>query len=208
MIISSDFNQANAQSQFQADLLPAESLLWAGQPLLRVIFHPSDWFAVPFSLMWGGFALFWEWGASGPANPHGSGTNLFFDLWGIPFVLIGQYMIWGRFLYTAWKKTRTFYAITNQRVIVLNIVRNRKVTDAFMAGLSSVSLTTRSDGVGTIEFAPEPERSSTWFSNRNRGGQQMDIDLSRLAFFDIPEAKDVHQIIQSQRKSVSKAQTI
>jgi hypothetical protein len=77
-----------------------------------------------------------------------------------------------------------------------------------MAGLSSVSLTTRSDGVGTIEFAPEPERSSTWFSNRNRGGQQMDIDLSRLAFFDIPEAKDVHQIIQSQRKSVSKAQTI
>jgi hypothetical protein len=33
----------------------------------------------------------------------------------------------------------------------------------------------------------------------------MDIDLSRLAFFDIPEGKNVYQIIQSQRKSVSKA---
>jgi hypothetical protein len=157
--------------------------------------------------MWGGFALFWEWGASGQANHTSRSleTTLFFSLWGIPFVLIGQYMIWGRFLYTAWKKSRTFYAVTNERVIVLNTMRNRKITDAFIAGLSSVSLTTRLDGIGTIEFAPEPERSSTWFSNRNRGGQQMDIDLSRLAFFDIPEAKNVYQIIQSQRKSVTKA---
>jgi hypothetical protein len=202
MIISSDFTQTDTQSQFQRDLLPGESLLWTGQPLKSVVFHVSDWFAVPFSLMWGGFAIFWEWSASGQGNNHG--TNLFFSLWGIPFVLIGQYLIWGRFLYTAWKKTRTFYAVTNKRVIVLNSLGNRKITDAFMTGLSSVSLTTRADGVGTIEFAPEPNRVSTWFNGRNRGGPQMDIDLGRLAFFDIPEAKNVYQIIQSERREVHK----
>jgi hypothetical protein len=182
MIISSDF-QADSQSQFQSDLLPGESLLWTGQPLRRVIFHPSDWFAIPFSLMWGGFALFWEWGASGHwgNSTNGQGTT-FFSLWGIPFVLIGQYLIWGRFFYTAWKKKRTFYAVTNKRVIVLSMANSRKVIDAFMPGLSSVSLTIKKDGVGTIEFAPEPEQASTWFNNRNRRGPQMDLDLNRLAF--------------------------
>jgi hypothetical protein len=194
-------------TRFQPDLLPGESILWTGQPSPRVIFHPSDWFAIPFSLMWGGFALFWIYGASGYGRnadqsvlTHGAQHLSLFALWGIPFVLIGQYMIWGRFFYTAWKKTRTFYAVTNKRVIVLNAQRNRKVTDAFLAGLSSVSLTTRSDDVGTIEFAPEPERVSNWYSNnRNRGGLQMDIDLTRLGFFDVPDAKSVYQMIQSQR---------
>jgi hypothetical protein len=205
MIISSDFSKTDTQSQFQSDLLPAESLLWTGQPLRRVIFHTSDWFAIPFSLMWGGFALFWEWGASSQTSNSSHSVGTFFSLWGIPFVLIGQYMIWGRFLYTAWKKTRTFYAVTNKRVIVLNTATSRKITDAFMAGLTTVSVTTRADGIGTIEFAPEPERASTWFNNRNRGVTQMDIDLNRLVFFDIPEAKNVYQIIQSQREGAHKA---
>jgi hypothetical protein len=40
-------------------------------------------------------------------------------LWGVPFVVIGQYMIWGRFLYDAWLKPRTYYGITNRRVLIL-----------------------------------------------------------------------------------------
>jgi hypothetical protein len=39
-------------------------------------------------------------------------------LWGVPFVVIGQYMIWGRFLYDAWLKPRTYYGITNRRVLM------------------------------------------------------------------------------------------
>ena len=40
-------------------------------------------------------------------------------LWGVPFVVIGQYMVWGRFLYDAWLKPRTYYGITNRRVLIL-----------------------------------------------------------------------------------------
>ena len=44
----------------QPELTSGESILWAGQPNTRVIFHKEDLFLIPFSLMWGGFAIFWE----------------------------------------------------------------------------------------------------------------------------------------------------
>jgi hypothetical protein len=90
-------------------------------PDSTVIFHSDDWVMVPFSLPWAEFAIFWEagvlgyWG-NGPRNGH---APWFMVPWGIPFVVIGQYMVWGRFFYDAWLKRRTYYAITNRRVVVL-----------------------------------------------------------------------------------------
>jgi len=191
--------------QFQAELLSGESLLWTGQPLRRVIFHQRDLFSIPFSLMWGGFAIFWEWGVTGDfghsANAHAAPS--FFALWGIPFVVMGQYLIWGRFLYIAWKKGRTYYAVTNKRVVVLNAGMSRKISDAFLRNLDSVSLSTRSDGTGTIEFSPQPNAQSFGFFKSNRSGAQMDIDLSQLAFHDIDDARNVYQLIQAQREQAS-----
>src|SRR5213078_3004984 len=69
--------------EVQPYLRPQEQLLWAGRPDPRLLFSSSDVFMVPFSLMWGGFAIFWE------AGVLGSDAPLFFRLWGIPFVLIG-----------------------------------------------------------------------------------------------------------------------
>ena len=107
-----------SQAVFQPQLMIGESVLWVGRPLRRVIFHQFDWFAIPFSLLWGGFALFWEWGVSGAGSGiHNSSTATgFMQLWGIPFVVMGQYIIWGRFVYDYWRKGRTHYALTNRRV--------------------------------------------------------------------------------------------
>lgn len=52
-------------SAIQPELLSGESILWAGQPKRRVVFHKEDVFLIPFSLLWGGFAIFWEAGVSG-----------------------------------------------------------------------------------------------------------------------------------------------
>src|SRR5208283_4403082 len=95
----------------------------AGMPNPRVVFHSDDWFAIPFSLLWGGFAIFWEasvlgfWNFSARSGLHP--VSYFMALWGVPFVVIGQYMIWGRFLVDAWLKRRTYYAVTNRRVLIL-----------------------------------------------------------------------------------------
>ena len=41
------------------ELLKDEQILWSGQPETSVVFTNADIF-VPFSLLWGGFAVFWE----------------------------------------------------------------------------------------------------------------------------------------------------
>jgi hypothetical protein len=110
----------SSATAIQPELSSGENLLWSGQPNPSVIFHKEDAFLIPFSLLWGGFAIFWEAAASGMVGlarrDHAPG---FFLLWGIPFVLIGQYLIWGRFLYAAWLKKSTYYGVTNRRVIII-----------------------------------------------------------------------------------------
>jgi hypothetical protein len=46
--------------RIQPELLPDESIVWGGRPVSSVIFHKEDAFLIPFSLLWGGFAIFWE----------------------------------------------------------------------------------------------------------------------------------------------------
>jgi hypothetical protein len=62
--------------------------------------------------MWAGFALFWE------SAVLSSGGPVFFKLWGIPFVAIGLYIVFGRFLLKSQRKLRTAYGITKQRALV------------------------------------------------------------------------------------------
>ena len=54
-----------AAMKLQPYLSTGESIHWAAMPNPRVIFHSDDWYLIPFSLLWGGFAIFWEAGALG-----------------------------------------------------------------------------------------------------------------------------------------------
>jgi hypothetical protein len=77
-----------------------------------VVFSAADVIAIPFSVVWLGFALAWQAGA------RPIGAPLAFRALGIPFVLIGIYLVAGRFV-TRWiAKRRTVYAITGDRVLV------------------------------------------------------------------------------------------
>ena len=66
-----------------AQLRRSEKLLWSGRPRQGVFLTQKDAGMIPFSLMWGGFSFFWEFKAVSSGGP------LFFDLWGVPFVLVG-----------------------------------------------------------------------------------------------------------------------
>ena len=89
-----------AAQKFQSELLSGESIYWAGMPNRSVIFHSDDWYMIPFSLFWGGFAIFWESMALGvwTRTPKPAAPSIFMTIWGIPFVAIGQCLIWGRFI--------------------------------------------------------------------------------------------------------------
>jgi hypothetical protein len=190
------------QQRLQSELSSNEDVLWTGKPNPRVIFHRSDWAGIPFSLLWGGFAIFWEAGVTGHFGfDHGKTAPFFFMLWGIPFVIGGQYLIWGRFFYAAWRKKRVIYAITNLRVIVLSLPPKPKTITAYIDTLPVIDKEMRSDGIGILKFG---HVSKPITAGRGRGNNY-DIDGLFLnsgvpVFVDIDNAALPLSIVTNRRE--------
>jgi hypothetical protein len=188
------------QRLLQSELSQSEKVLWTGKPNPRAIFHPSDRIAIPFSLLWGGFAIFWEMGVSG-IGPFGQkGQWGFGTLWGIPFVLIGQYSIWGRFFYAAWKKNRIVYALTTQRLIMLVRPPQQKMLSRYLENVLGIDKEIRPDGIGTLKFGETPP---VWSSGRQAKTASMEglyLNSSTPVFVDIDDAAAVASQIDRERR--------
>lgn len=194
----------NSVAAIQPDLTSGESILWSGQPKTGVIFHREDFFLVPFSLLWGGFAIFWEAGVSGHWGFGKSGDPWTFGvLWGIPFVLAGQYLIWGRFFYATWLKRRTYYAVTDRRVIVVQDGWGRKFAAAYIDSLPTLIKEARANGIGVLRFAPAPP---IWSTNRGRSSQWAAWNGMTIGdvptFMDIADVDYVYRLISDQREKL------
>lgn len=109
--------QQTAREHLRAD----EQLLWAGTSDPAKVFAPRDAFLVPFSLLWCGFAVFWE------SQAIGSGAPWFPVLFGGVFVVIGLHIVIGRFLVKRHRKRTTTYAVTNRRALILTPRSTREV---------------------------------------------------------------------------------
>ena len=96
----------------EKQLFPNERLLWAGQPKQGIVFRGSDLFLIPFSLLWAAFAFYWEWTA------YTSGAPLFFLMFGGVFVVVGIYVVLGRFFVDAFVRSKTYYGISNNRILI------------------------------------------------------------------------------------------
>ena len=178
----------------QRQLDPSERVLWAGQPKQGIVLRGSDALLIPFSLLWAGFAFFWEW------SVIQSGAPLLFALWGVPFVLMGIYIVVGRFFVESWQRSRTHYAVTNERVLVVDGIRRTTLKSVQLTGLADISFEEHADGVGTITFGsssvPAIFRSlSVWPGIRERMGLQFDL---------VPDAKAVFDLIRSAQKGLRK----
>jgi hypothetical protein len=153
---TNELAQIDAAMVLQNELYTNERLLWHGRPKQGLMLRPADALMIPFSLLWGGFAIFWE------VMAIAGGAPFFFALWGIPFVLVGLYMIAGRFFVDAARRNRTYYALTSERVLIISGIFNRSVRTLRLRTLADVNLTVGRNGRGTITFGPSSLRSWGW----------------------------------------------
>lgn len=181
-------DEAGQQFQLQRYLQPGERILWTGRPDPSRLIGRADGFLIPFSLMWGGFAIVWESGVLL------TGAPLFFWLWGIPFVVVGQYFIWGRFVYKRWDRRRTVYALTNQRAMILG---RGSLQSVFLNQLAAIHQTARADGSGSLEFGSPGAQGRGYWANT---GMDLFAPGSGVpAFYDIPDLAKVDRLVNEAR---------
>jgi hypothetical protein len=140
------------------------------------------------------------WGA----GPKGGVPSIFMSLWGIPFVVIGQYMIWGRFFYDGWLKRRTYYAVTNRRALVVQQGWKRKTSWIYISSIPSVER----EGlvVGTIRFGP---KYPAWVSRGQKTRSMSRFDIGDVPVFaDIDDLETVYRMVLDLREKNDQSATV
>ena len=141
--------------RIDALLAPGETLRWSGSPAQGLRFTAADAIRVPFSLLWGGFAIVWE----SLVIVHGP---IFFRIWGIPFVLVGLYLIAGRFYVDAYRRAHTVYGVSD-RAVYISIDGYFPKTLVFTANaLATIEVKRESADVGSLTFGRNPGMVSNY----------------------------------------------
>ena len=176
-------------SDLNEHLLAGERILWSGRPAQGFLLTSRDAALIPMSLLWGGFAVFWE-----AMVVTQQKTPSFFALWGIPFLLIGLYFIVGRFLLDAWIRRGLLYAVTDKRILISRSGPFAKFTAVSLDRLPDASITENSRGRGTIRFGdPAPlwgRRNSfaSWTPALDPTPQFIAIEDARSVFDQVQRA--------------------
>lgn len=175
------------------ELSSGELLLWSGRPRQGILLRGSDVYMIPFSLLWGGFAFFWEYSA------YKSGAPPFFLLFGGFFTIIGIYFIFGRFVADSMKRKGTYYGVTHDRVLILSEFPTYKLKSLNLRTFSDITLTNRSDGSGSIIFGTQHTMTSRMDGISWPGMEQYQSPM----FEFIENAKTVYEIIRDEQKKSS-----
>ena len=149
--------EKSAQDIITAELQRGERLIWYGKPPQGIRLRSSDIFLIPVSLLWCGFAFFWEY------SVIKTGFILFI-IFGIPFVIMGLYVIIGRFFFDSLQREKTYYGLTDQRVLIVSELFGKKTKSLNLKTLTDISKSGKSKASGIITFGKDDPHYS-WLSN-------------------------------------------
>jgi hypothetical protein len=134
---------------FAERLVRGEKVIWRGRPRQGLMLTRRDALLIPFSSAWGGFTIFWESTVLRmPTAP------MFMALFGAVFVLVGLFLMFGRFFLDAWIRSGVFYALTDRRILILRSRPSVSFQSVNLDRLPEATLNETSNGRGTIRFGP------------------------------------------------------
>jgi len=162
-----------------SELLEKETLIWWGRPGQGLLLTGSDWFLVPFSALW--------------LSIPGNAAVVSGSVAAAAFFAFGFFLMVGRFPFDAWLRSRTLYALTDRRAIILRSGIWSASQFVQLDRLSEVSRTGGFRGRETIRFGAP---ASIW------GGKSRLATFSPALdpvpqFLNITEASDVFSAIRT-----------
>jgi len=176
------------------DLLPGERLLWSGMPVRHPVFDRNDLLLVPVTLAWFGFAVFWETGVIRE-------DWLLGELWGIPFLLIGLYLVAGRLVVRVLRHRSTRYVVTDRRVVEISTSPRPARTEAYLNQLAPPVLNTADGTVGSIAFGSFPSMIES--AQELSGPRRRDRGPRRIVLREIGRPRRVRDLIAEAQQQMS-----
>lgn len=179
------------ENELRDTLSRNEKILWTGRPKTGIIFRAYDIVVIPFSLLWFGFAIFWEY------NVLKMGVG-FMALFGLPFIVTGLYISVGRFFVDVFKRKHTIYGITDNRVVIKSGMFIKSIKSFNIKTISDLTFKEKADGSGTISFGP--------FTNSNgygmffRGMDDLQGLKSQSGLELIEDVKKVYNLLLEQQR--------
>ena len=177
----------DARQQLAPYLLPDETLLWTGRPDPSRHLDASDLFLVPFSLLWGGSVISFEVGALAQGDAS-------LALFGIPFVVIGLFLIAGRFLVKARQKRSTVYGLTAARALVAT--GSTSFREAPVRRTPVGRRRSRDGRHLTVTFGA----TSSWAANTSYANTGLDVfgtSDGPLAFYDVADVTGLQAALRA-----------
>jgi hypothetical protein len=172
-----------------------EKLLWHGTPGRGVRLRSEDRLAIPTSLFWGGGAIFGF--CIQLASPRG--VNPFYITTFGAMVLIGLYLIFGRFLYDSWRRDHIYYGLTDRRALIVRGRKGNRINSIDLTKVPEINLKTRKNGSGTILFVPKGPVSEWAKVKASWGG-----GYETPAFEAISDARTVYSLIVGAQRTNTK----
>jgi hypothetical protein len=183
------------QQIIKSEISSSEQLLWFGRPRQGLIFRSSDIWGIPLTLLYLCFL------AALSHHLWSTASEEFIDLYIIVlagvFIIFGLYLVIGRFFVDLLQRKKISYGITNERIVIVSGVFSQETNFVNLEGLAEIDIVEDSNGFGTIIFGRDKMDDSynKWLWEEDR------IPVIRAPKFrDIPNAKNVHEIIRNAQK--------
>lgn len=174
-----------SQQIFAQHGIDPATLRWTGQPCSGLLFRRSDVYFIPISVIFFSIGVFAESTAIMSRDPIGRG-------FAAVFVVIGAYLLFGRFIWDAYARSKTYYGLTSDSAIIVR-AGSSSAQRIYLPAVQQLGFTLSANGSGTISFG-DSARSLYWYPNAyaNWAGGPL-----APSFEGIPDARHVYDLCVS-----------
>ena len=145
--------------ELRDNLNEGEELLWIGRPQQGIMFRYEDILAVPFSIVWAlgpAISVTIVLTMTDAAATSDIGLVLTMCVICVAFLVMGSYLLFGRFIADKRRRANTIYAVTNCRALILSGVIKRWQRSVKLEKLSRIFTIPYWGNRKTIKLGPAP----------------------------------------------------